>query len=408
MQRAVAAAFLSGNTCILHNAGHSADEMAILEIIRNLGSKVTYISESTVEVVSNYKEVISGPPIVVDCGESGLGVRMLTSILATLDRDVIITGQGSLLRRPLHFFGITLPLLGVPYASNDNFLPLQLKGPIMPADIEIDGSLSSQYLTGLLMAYSAAGASEKVIHVHNLVSRPYIDLTLNVMKAFGMKCPENVQYQQFRFTAEINASPKGTIHYSVEGDWSGASFWLVAGAIGGPVVISGLSCTSSQADKAILDVLKVCGARVEMHGGNITVSCNRLMPFVFDATDSPDLFPPLVALAAYCQGISRITGCSRLTHKESNRAIALEKEFGKMGITIAIEGDEMIIYGGSPIQSALVSSHNDHRIAMACAIAAIKSGGPVTIQGADAVKKSYPDFFADLASLGVRIDPVVH
>ncbi len=336
----------------------------------------------------------------IHCGESGLGIRMFTPLAALSGKQLTITGSGSLVSRPMHFFDAV--------------------------DIEVDGSLSSQFLTGLLMAYSAAGASEVEIRVRDLKSKPYIDLTLDVMRAFGMHMPENRGYESFYFPAQQAREQPAVLRYMVEGDWSGAAFLIVAGAIAGNLRIEGLQRDSSQADKAILTALDAAGVEYRWEGADLfvhrgvaagathEVSSLRsgdplgrsfaIRAFTFDATECPDLFPPLVALAAYANGISEIRGASRLTHKESNRALTLQEEFGKLGVRIDLEGDLMRVHGGSPLQGAVTHSRHDHRIAMALAVAGLHAGSRVLIEEAQAIGKSYPDFFADLQQLGVHAE----
>jgi 3-phosphoshikimate 1-carboxyvinyltransferase len=186
--------------------------------------------------------------------------------------------------------------------------------------------------------------------------------------------------------------------YTVDGDWSGASFLLVAGATMGSVTVTGLNPASPQADRAILDVLERVGASIETVVDSVSVGRKELKPFQYDATDCPDLFPPLVALASSCEGKSVIRGLERLTHKESNRAGALASEFAKLGITIKTAGNRMEVYGGS-VREAVVDAHNDHRIAMACAVTALRAKGNVGINGEACVSKSYPGFFSDLEAI---------
>jgi 3-phosphoshikimate 1-carboxyvinyltransferase len=189
----------------------------------------------------------------------------------------------------------------------------------------------------------------------------------------------------------------------VEGDWSGGAFLLVAAAIAGHTIIKGLDVFSTQADKAILEALMSCGAGISIEPEQITVRPLPMKAFHFNATDCPDLFPPLVALAAYCEGTTVIEGVGRLTHKESNRALTLQEEFGKMGLTIELQDDLMLIKGGNGLRGASVHSHHDHRIAMACAVAALKAEGNTTIAKADAINKSYPDFYEHIRSLGAKL-----
>lgn len=406
MQRACAAALLNPGITHLANPGRSNDDKAAIGIIRSLGASVEdkgeYLEIKGVEDLRS----IELHNQTIDCGESGLSIRMFTPIAAMNQNPVRITGSGSLVSRPMDFFDSILPLLEVDIQSNQGKLPLVIQGPLVPKNIRIDGSLSSQFLTGLLMAYSASGAENVSISVDDLKSRPYIDLTLAVMKQYGMRLPDNEDYKRFVFSDQKPKEQPAVINYFVEGDWSGGAFLLVAGAIAGPVLVRGLSLDSTQADKAVFQVLQMANAQMVTDGKGIRVSPSTLHSFTFDATDCPDLFPPLVALAAYADGESRIKGVHRLTHKESNRAQALKEEFGKMGVQIRYDEEWMSVHGGGKICGAEVHSHHDHRIAMACAIAALKADGPTVIEAADAINKSYPDFYRHLQSLGVNMDGV--
>jgi 3-phosphoshikimate 1-carboxyvinyltransferase len=410
MQRACAAALLSNGETTILNPGHSNDDKAAIEIIKALGAEVVVNKE---QVVVNSYGVL---PRVneINCGESGLAIRMFIPIIALSNKEITINGEGSLLTRPMDFFDEVLPKLGVKIKSNDGKLPIVIQGPLRPKNIEIGGSLSSQFLTGLLMAYGAplnppqggtldSERSTVSIKVHSLKSKPYIDLTLDVMRQFGLKLPGNKNYEEFHFGTETRASRLMAHDYSVEGDWSGGAFLLVAGAIAGPITVRGLDITSTQADKAIIDALMSANAGIAIEAKGIKIHPSEMTAFDFDATDCPDLFPPLVALAAYCKGITSIKGVSRLTHKESNRALTLQEEFGKMGTRIELNEDTMLIYGGEGVKGTVVHSRHDHRIAMACAVAALKADGETIIEEAGAVKKSYPDFYNDLKSLGASV-----
>lgn len=401
MQRACAAALLKmGSTRIL-NPGHSNDDKAALGIIRALGAEVTDNGDEII-ITGNGVNPVKNE---IDCGESGLSIRMFTPLAALSDKAITITGSGSLAARPMEFFDNVLPALGVSVRSNHGKLPLTIQGPLKPADIGIDGSLSSQFLTGLLLAFSARGAENVSIKVKDLKSRPYIDLTLAVMRQFGFIVPGNKDYAAFVFGGErpLDVQAGRNTDYTVEGDWSGGAFLLVAGAIAGPITVRGLDLTSTQADKAIVEALMAANAAMAMEPKGIIVHPGEMNGFYFDATDCPDLFPPLVALAAYCKGKTTLKGVSRLKHKESNRALTLQDEFDKMGVFIELEEDLMIIQGGSRVKGADVHSHHDHRIAMACAVAALGAGGETVIEEAQAVNKSYPDFYSDLKKLGASV-----
>lgn len=400
MQRACALALLAQGQTTLRNPGKSNDDQAALDIVQKLGAVIEYRNGSIV-INSLVTNNFSGE---LNCGESGLGIRMFTPIAALSSREIIINGTGSLLKRPLHFFDEIFPQLGISVQSNNGHLPLKIRGPLQPSDITIDGSLSSQFLTGLLIAFAKAAVKEVTISVKDLKSKPYIDLTLKMMKDFGYDVQHN-NYESFSIKPNAILTAK-QIDYTVEGDWSGAAFLLVAGAIAGGITVSGLDVFSTQADKSILKALMDCGTSISIEENQITI--NRALAgsgkaFHFNATDCPDLFPPLVALAAYCNGTSVIEGVSRLTHKESNRAITLQEEFKKMGLEIKLQDDLMIIEGGSGLQGSAVHSHHDHRIAMACAVAALQAAGETTIENAEAVNKSYPDFFEHLKLLHATV-----
>ncbi|MBV4358524.1 3-phosphoshikimate 1-carboxyvinyltransferase [Pinibacter aurantiacus] len=397
MQRACAAALLHHGTTIIHNPGHSNDDNAAIDVIQQMGAKTSLVGEE-LHVTSNG---VNAENERINCGESGLGIRMFAPIISMNKVPITINGEGSLLKRPMDFFDEVLPDLGIQVKSNDGKLPLVVKGPLQTKEITIDGSLSSQFLTGLLFAYSASVTEPTTINVTNLKSKPYIDLTLKVLAHFGYKI-ENRNYEQFIISPSNNSEPT-TINYTVEGDWSGAAFLLVAGAIAGKITVKGLDVFSTQADKAILQALADSKASLSIQESQIEIGPGALQAFHFDATECPDLFPPLVALASYCAGKTVIEGANRLTHKESNRALTLQEEFGKMGIQIDLQDDLMIVHGGTGVKGAIVHSHHDHRIAMACAVAGLKANGETTIEVAEAINKSYPDFYEHIKKLGTMV-----
>jgi 3-phosphoshikimate 1-carboxyvinyltransferase len=413
MQRACAAALLHRGTTRILNPGHSNDDLAAIDVIQKLGAIVKTedaskekINSTSIIVHSNGVQPIGD---TMNCGESGLGIRMFTPIAALSDQSITVEGIGSLLKRPMHFFDTIFPKLGIEIQSQAGYLPIQIKGPLKPANIEVDGSLSSQFLTGLLMAFAATENTNAVIEVQGLKSKPYIDLTLSVLNTFGWKV-QHQDYKRFEFLAHPPLADH--IDYTVEGDWSGAAFLLVAGAIAGPIVVKGLQLNSTQADKAVMQALKDAGASIDINENAIQIGpakdkagvVGSLKAFEFDATHCPDLFPPLVALAAVCNGVTILHGVSRLAHKESDRGLTLQKEFAKLGIRIELNQDRMMVYGGTGIKGAEVFSQHDHRIAMACGVAALCADGPITITDAEAVNKSYTDFFKHLQHLGAKVD----
>lgn len=391
-QRAIAAALLADGESMIHNPSYCDDSLAAMSIAVGLGARV--------EPLVNELKIIGSATLKeskLNCGESGLAIRMFSPIVALYPAEITLVGANSLKKRPMIMIEEALNQLGVKCKSSAGFLPLTIQGPIVGGRCEIDGSVSSQLLTGLLMALPLASKNSE-IKVNNLKSKPYIDMTIQLLNSFGITI-ENSNYNLFKISGNQKYTPNT---YIVEGDWSGGAFLLVAGAINGQLIIKGLRRDSKQSDMSILNALEMADAHLIIGDDQIEISKSELKAFEFNATQSPDLFPPLVALASYCKGISTIKGVSRLIYKESNRAETLKEEFGKMKINIEINDDMMFVTGGQP-QSARVESHEDHRIAMAVAVASLGATGRVSIRDSQCVAKSYPGFFDDLKNLGALV-----
>ncbi len=388
-QRALAAALLCPGVSRLGNIELCDDTKAALRTIEALGATLHPIDSSTIEIKGGFAPHSSQ----ISVGESGLSTRLFTPIAALSSTPIRIDGYGSLLSRPMHMMIAPLESAGVIVKHNNGHLPFEVCGPLRGGTIEVDGSLSSQFITGLLLALPTA-AQDTILRVNNPVSLPYIDMTIDTLSRFGVEISHQ-NYTEFYIKALQEYQP---VSFDIEGDWSSASTLLVAGALAGSVELTNLSTLSKQADRAIVEALIASGAQVESTDKSVKVTAATLHPFDFDATQSPDLFPALVALAAACNGTSHIKGVKRLAHKESNRAQTLQSEYAKVGITIDINGDEMTIHSGK-IHSATVTSHNDHRIAMSLATVALIADGPITIENSGSVSKSYPLFFEDLESL---------
>lgn len=394
MQRACALSLLSNGTTIIYNPGKSNDDLAALDIIEKLGAKVQY-NNNSITIISTGD---IGTPTFINCHESGLSLRMFTPIIAISKNGVTISGTGSLMKRPIELFSHFFAELGVDIKSENGLLPIDIKGPLQPVDIEIDGSKSSQYLTGLLFAFARKVDKLTVITVRNLVSKPYIDLSIQLMNHFGFKVV-NDHYERFLIypKTEVNID----VSYTVEGDWSSASFFIVAAAIAGDLSLSGLNFNSCQSDRKILDVLDQINVNYSINGDILKIQHSTVIKsFKFDATDCPDLFPPLVVLALAAKGKSEIKGVNRLFDKESNRAEALMNQFSKLGADIFVLDDNMIIIGGEKLNGGVVNSQHDHRIAMALAIAGLITSAEVIIEDSESVNKSFPDFFNLLQHCG--------
>jgi 3-phosphoshikimate 1-carboxyvinyltransferase len=390
-QRAILCAGLADGKSMLKNCGESEDELNMLKTITDLGAKVQRIDSNSIEICGINKFPLSK---TIHVGESGLGLRLLTSICAAQDGEFMLEGSGTLLKRPMNFFDETFPKLYVDFSSNNGFLPFKINGPMIATSLTVDGSQSSQYISGLLMAFPFLDGKTSLI-VENLKSIPYLEMTLKTVKAFGITI-ENQHFEEFIIAGNQHYLPA---EYSIESDWSSASYWIVAAALGADILIKGLSMASLQADKKILEALANADCTLINFDNGFKVEGENRKPFYFDATHCPDLFPALTTLAALTTGISRIEGVHRLSSKESDRGEVLQQEFQKLGIKIEFHEDEMVIYGQSSISGGSVKSHLDHRIAMCLGIAGVFANSTVIMEDSEAVSKSYPNFWNDLNDL---------
>lgn len=388
MQRAIAISTLAQGTSHLYGYSSSNDSDAALRIAENLGATVSVDGE-VVTITGDLKP----KSLELNCGEAGLGIRMFTPIASLWNEKITLHGEGSLKVRPVDVLENPLRQLGVQISTNNGFVPVTVCGPMLGGYASVDGSLSSQILTGLLIA-SPYAQKDVILCVKDLKSKPYIDITLDMMKKFGVAVGRH-EYDSFVVPAEQKYQAQD---FKIEGDWSGASFLLVAAALNGEITVENISINSCQADKAIIEVLQLVGANICINDNSISVSHKDLNPFNFDATECPDLFPPLVSLAAHCKGVSVIKGVSRLAHKESNRALVLQTEFAKVGLKIELKDDEMLVYG-SALQGGKIHANNDHRIAMAGAVAALLAQNAIEIENPECIAKSYPNFWEDLAKM---------
>lgn len=384
---------LADGESTLRNIEFCNDTLSAIKCIEALGAEVRRTGETTLSIRGGF----SPRDNVLNVGESGLATRLFTPIAALWDKPVVITGEGTLLHRPMTMMMEPLRHLGVAVRDGGGYLPIEVCGRMHGGRIGVDGSISSQFITGLLLALPMA-EGDTTLKVHGAVSTPYIDMTVETAERFGGRILHS-DYTEFfieggqRYTAA---------DYAIEGDWSAAAMLLVAGAIAGEVTLDNISTLSKQADTLICRALVRAGASVINEENSITVAKRDLTAFEFDATNCPDLFPALAALAAAAEGTSVITGTSRLEHKESNRAETLREEYAKLGIEIDIETENVMKIRGGSIHGAEVDGHSDHRIAMSLAVSALRSDGEVKITGAECVGKSYPNFFEDIESLRVK------
>lgn len=389
-QRALAVALLADGESTIGNLELCDDTRSAIRCIEALGAKVTLIDDSTIRVRGG----LAPRTDRLHIGESGLATRLFTPIASLHNQPITINGEGTILYRPISMMIDPLRQLGVEVRDGGGFLPIQVYGPMQGGEVAVDGSISSQFLTGLLLSLPMA-QNDTTIYVKNLKSLPYVDMTIDTARRFGV---EIAHKDYCEFFIEGNQHYTAT-DYMIEGDWSGAAPMFVAGAVAGEVTVENISRLSLQADTAIIDALINAGAEVESTDNAITVRHRRLKAFEFDATHCPDLFPALVALAANCEGTSTLYGTERLLHKESNRAATLAEEYAKAGIEVDIDEQNIMRVRGGKIHGCTADSHGDHRIAMSMAIAALTADAPITIEGAECVAKSYPSFFDDLEQL---------
>ena len=392
MQRAVAASLLANGKSTLLNPSYCDDSLAALEIAKCLGAKVDADDE---------KVIISGgfnpSCTIIDCNESGLSARLFSAVAALHNGNITISGRGSIMNRPMDYAVDGLRSMGAFAESSGGLLPLRVKGPLKGGTGYIDGSVSSQFLTGLLMALPLA-ENDSRLFVSGLASKPYIDLTLDLLAKYGIEV-RNENYEEFYIPGNQIYRPS---IYSVEGDWSGASALLVLGATAGRMVVNRLQPGSTQADSKIVECLRMAGAVVSLRDNTVTAESGNLEGFSVDISDSPDLAPSLAALAVSCEGKSVIKGTSRLKVKESDRGRVLESEFRKLGVDIVNREDSIEITGRLPVKGGRVSSFGDHRIAMALALLGAVAKDEVIIEKAGSVHKSYPGFFREIEKAGLK------
>jgi 3-phosphoshikimate 1-carboxyvinyltransferase len=374
----------------------SKDIEATLACLQALGAHITRRGE-LVDIIPISKPAETA---VLDCGESGSTLRFLLPVAAALGCRATFTGRGRLPDRPITDYLTVLKTLGL--ECDSLHLPLTLTGRMHGGRVALAGNVSSQYITGLLLA---AGRLEEGLFIRlttELESRPYVDLTRSVLSIFDL--PVQVLADGFAVQAGSRLKAPSGIN-RVEGDWSNAAFFLAAGALASPVTVTGLDPASSQGDRAILDCLKGFGAQVDQDGDRVTVSPAPLRAQTISVRETPDLFPILAVLAACAEGESVFTGGERLRLKESDRIATVSAMLEALGVDNTQTPDGLRVTGCPQgfAPTGPVSSANDHRIAMAAAIAALRAPAGMTLLGPDAAAKSYPGFYDDFRTLGGQI-----
>ena len=377
----ICAALAEGQTEI-RCAETSLDIEATADCLRALGAKITYengiYTVIPIEIVENNA--------ILNCGESGSTLRFLLPVAAALGADATFELHGRLPRRPLSPLWEELERHGCSL-SRPTENTLRCQGQLKGGRFTLAGNVSSQFISGLLFALPLLNENSEICLTTELESASYVDMTLGALKRFGI-CPEGWQIRPEK--------GKSSGCYTVEGDWSNAAFWLCAGAISRPVTLHGLDPHSPQGDRKVLEVLKAFGAKIQWEKDAVTVCPQPLKGIGIDAKDIPDLVPPLALVAAFAQGETRIYNAQRLRIKESDRLATVAQTLKALGGQVEITEDGLLI-SGTGLTGGCADSHNDHRIAMLCAIASSRC--PVQLTGAEAVNKSYPRFWEDLKKM---------
>lgn len=396
--RGIIAAALSRGISRVDNIQLSKDIEATMELMKELGAVVNIEDQNL--YIDGRKMFSYEKKLDLRCRESGSTLRFLIPLALTKDGDYIFHGEGKLISRPLEPYYEIFEEKGIKYSREEDGLPLKVSGKLTSGTYRARGDISSQFITGLLFSLPILEGNSRIQITTKLESKGYIDLTLDILKDFGIEI-ENNNYKEFNIRG---AQKYNSRNYYVEGDYSQGAFFLVAGALGSSIVCSGLNKDSLQGDKVILDILEAMGCNVEESKEGIKVKPSKTKGIEIDASNCPDLVPILTVLASLSEGETKIVNAKRLRIKECDRLHAITKELNKLGANIIELEDSLIISGVNELKGGEVDSHNDHRIVMALAIAATRARGNVIINNPRAVEKSYPNFFKDYFKLGGECD----
>lgn len=398
--RLLICAALGTEPCSIVCSSVNDDIMATMCCLNALGAKITFSSG-----VFDVHPVSLTKGGTLDCGESGSTLRFLMSVAAVLGAEATFTGGGKLPQRPMGALTDVLAAHGMSFERHSaDELPVTCSGTLQGGKFTLPGNVSSQYLTGLLFALPLAAEDSEIEVTGGLTSASYIDMTIETLRTAGI----SVERRGNIFTIKGNQRYRMPRRVVVEGDWSSAAFWVVAGVIGkSPVRICGMNNGSLQGDSAIIDHLRSMGAFISIDDDKVIAMPSHLFGAELDCMDTPDLVPVLSVAAAVAQGTTAFTNVGRLRFKESDRLAAMKSLLAAFGIASLIGEDTFTVYGGEPAALAPVDSFGDHRIAMSAAVMSTVAGGVTMIDGSGCVAKSYPLFFEDFAALGGVVEKVV-
>ena len=387
----------------INNLKFSVDIETTVKIMENWGAKITK-KEGSLEILGNNGKIVPKKNYI-QCNESGSTIRFLIPVGLTSENELIFDGKGKLIDRPLDSYYKIFDDQGIKYEMSEDKLPLKVNGKLKAGNYEIDGNISSQFITGLLYALPLLDGDSTIVINKNLESKGYVDLTLEILKLSGIKIKNN-DYKSF----EIKGNQEYKyFDYTVEGDYSQVAFWIVAGIISAnkdnEIKCLHLNKYSLQGDKAIIEIVQKMGAKLEIFDDYVIVKPSKTKGTIIDVSQCPDIAPILTVLGALSEGETKIINAERLRIKESDRIISIKTELNKLGAEVEEVGDSLVIQGVNTFEGGVeVSAWNDHRIAMSLAIASIRCKNEIVIDEAESVKKSYPHFWDDFEKMGGQIE----
>lgn len=392
--RAIIAASLANGESVISNIDYSNDILATIECMKKLGAEITTLEDKV--IVKGIKGFNSLKDNHIHCKESGSTLRFLIPIFSLTSQKITFTGENRLLKRPQKIYEDLFIKDGLYYYQDED--KIEIQGCIKSGNYQILGNVSSQFITGLLFSLPLLKEDSTIQIIPPLESKSYIDLTIDMLSNFGI---------EISWTNELNLFIKGNQKYqptniTVEGDFSQLAFFAVLAAINNKLTIKGVNPNSKQGDKQIIDILKQFNANVEYLDDGYTIYPSELKASEIDLKNCPDLGPILTILAMFSQSDTRIYHTSRLRLKESDRVEAMRHECEKMDCMIDVYPDEMIIHPKQAKPKENLFGFKDHRIVMALSVASTKLGG--TIEGVEAINKSYPNFFKDLKKIGIEVE----